>query len=69
MTEILEFLHAEWAGAPLAIWLAGAGILVFFLFALKLAPIRRIHLQWKGRKHQLLIETDNVTVGAGKKKR
>ena len=69
MIEVLEFLHAEWAGAPLVIWLAGTIIFAFLLLTLALVLVRRIHLQWKGSKRQFLVETDNVTTRARGKKR
>jgi hypothetical protein len=57
--SIGKILVSEWLGIPVLIWLGGVILFTFFLLALIILRVRRIHIQWKSKKRLLLIETNN----------
>jgi hypothetical protein len=53
MSDILKALAAEWAGAPLLIWLGG--ILVVSILALR---FKKFRFHFKGREREIDVEAN-----------
>jgi hypothetical protein len=60
MNALIEkILVSELLDVPVVIWLGGIILFAFFLLALVVRRVCKIHIQWKSKKRFLLIETDN----------
>ena len=51
MNDILKALVAEWAGAPLVIWLGGIAVVSILLFRFK-----KLRFRFKGREREIDVE-------------